>query len=83
MLLVRKMLVAGLAGALAYFVVAVLPFLDAVEKQDWDGGWSILKALAVGLAVAFGRALVASLTAFVPSDAEHGVNLLGKYSSTG
>jgi len=49
--MIRKLAVAALSGALAYFVVAALPFLSAVEAQDW----SSLSTLGTGLAVGVAR----------------------------
>lgn len=77
--MLRKLALAGASGALAYFVVAALPVLDAVEDQDWDGGVVLLRSLAVGVAVAAGRGVIAYLTAFTESDAEHGANIVGKF----
>lgn len=77
--MLRKLAVAALSGALAYFVVAALPFLSAVEQQDWSSLSTLGTGLAVGCAVAAARAVVAYLTAFVPSDAEQGLNVVGKY----
>ena len=77
--MLRKLFVAALSGALAYFVIAALPFLDAVEQQDWASLKTLGIGLVVGVAVAAARAVVAYLTAIVPSDAQQGVNLIGKY----
>lgn len=77
--MLRKLLVAAASGALAYFVVAALPFLNAVEQQDWASLSTIGTGLVVGCAVAAARAVIAYLTAFVPSDGDVGVSLIGKY----
>lgn len=77
--MLRKLAVAAFSGALAYFVVAALPFLTAVEAQDWASLKTLGTGLAIGVAVAAARAVVAYLTAFVPSDADQGLNIVGKY----
>jgi uncharacterized membrane protein len=77
--MIRKMLVAALSGALAYFVLAALPLLNAVERQDWASLSTLGIGLVVGVFVAAARAAIAYLTAIVPSDAANGVNLFGKY----
>lgn len=80
-LLLRKVVVAFAVGFASVLVVGAPALIDAFEKQDWSNvklaGWAlVIGAIAGGL-----RALVALLFAFLPTDAENGVNLLGKYKS--
>lgn len=77
--MLRKLLVAALVGGLSVLVVAALPFIDAVEKQDWASAKTLAVALVFAVVAGVMRAVVAYLTAFVPSDADQGLNLLGKY----
>ena len=78
-LLGRKIAIAFAVGAGAAIIVKAGPAIDAREAQDWpeagDAGIVLLTgAVAGGL-----RGLVALTTAFVPTDALDGVNLLGKW----
>jgi len=78
-LLARKVAIAFGIGAGLVIILKAGPVIDALEAGDWpavkDGGYVLLAgAIAGGL-----RALVALLTAFVPTDALSGVNLLGKW----
>jgi hypothetical protein len=79
-LLLRKIAIAFAVGFGGYFVVAAPDLIGLFELQDWNGlktaGWAVV----IGGAAAGLRALLALLTAFVPSDAENGVNLVGKFS---
>lgn len=78
-LLGRKIAIAFAVGAGAAVIVKAGPAIDAIEAQDWpeagDAGLVLLTgAVAGGL-----RGLVALTTAFVPTDALSGFNVLGKW----
>lgn len=77
--MLRKLLVAGFVGGLSVLVVAALPFINAVENQDWASAKTLGVALVFAVVAGVMRAVVAYLTAFVPSDADQGLNLVGKY----
>ena len=81
--MLRKLAIAGGTAALAYLVVAALPILDALEAGDWDSLKRLGYAAGLGLAAAAVRGVIAYLTAFTPSDAQVGANLVGKYRNTG
>lgn len=78
-LLGRKVAIAFGVGAGAVVVKKAAPVLDGVDELDWPtvaqaGQVLLFGAIAGGL-----RAVVSLLTAWVPSDGENGVNLVGKY----
>lgn len=78
-LLGRKVAIAFGIGAGAIITVKAGPLIDDIEHLDWPAAADAASVLA-GATVAGGlRALVALLTAWVPTDADTGKNLLGKY----
>lgn len=82
-LFLRKLLVAFAVGAGAYFLGVAPDVVDLFESNDWEGLESVGKAALFGTAAAGFRAVIALLTAFVPSDAQYGANILGKYKDAG
>lgn len=73
--------------AITFFVAFAAALLSAApdaiglfEIQDWDGLGELGSAALIAAIAAGFRALVALLTAFVPTDAESGVNVAGKYA---
>ena len=78
-LLGRKVAIAAGIGAGLAIVTKAGPALDALENGDfpelWDAGRVLLFAVLAGA----GRALVALTTAWLPTDALHGTNLVGKW----
>lgn len=82
-LFIRKLLIAFAVGAGAYLLGVLPDIVDAFEANDWDGFESLGKAALYGTAAAGVRAVIALLTAFVPSDSQVGVNILGKYKDAG
>jgi hypothetical protein len=78
-LLVRKAAIAFAVGAGIFFLAAAPSLVDAFQKEDWTDLGALGRAALFGAVAAGARALISYLTAFVPSDAEHGVNLIGKY----
>lgn len=78
-LFIRKALVAFGVAALAVFVTASPSLIDLFESQDWGNLKTAAWSLVMGAIAAGFRALVSLLTAFVPSDADHGVSLVGKF----
>jgi hypothetical protein len=78
-LLLRKVLLAFAAGAGAVFVLGAPALIDAFEAQDWSNLQALAWALLVGALAGGFRALLALLTAFVPTDAQTGVNVVGKF----
>jgi len=78
-ILCRKVGIAFGVGAGAVITVKSGPVIDDIENLDWPAAADAAYVLA-GATVAGGlRALVALLTAWVPTDADTGKNLLGKY----
>jgi hypothetical protein len=78
-LLARKVLIAFGVGVGAAVVVKAGPVIDGIEAQDWPSASGAAVVLATGALAGGLRALVALLTAFVPTDALNGANLLGKW----
>jgi hypothetical protein len=78
-LLARKVAIAAGIGFALVLVARGGTIADAVEAGDWDLvgelGYALLLAGAAGAL----RAIVALTTAFVPTDALNGANLLGKW----
>lgn len=80
-LLGRKVAIAFGIGAGTVFVIKAGPVIDGIEHQDWPAAADAAYILAAGAIAGGLRALVALLTAFVPTDGQTGANLLGKYRS--
>lgn len=84
MLVLRKIGLAFVVGFAAVFLPGLIGIIDGLEgavagEVDWTLQLNLLASLVLGAAAAGIRALLMYLTAFVPSDAQQGVNLLGAY----
>lgn len=79
-LLARKIAIAFAVAFGAALLTAAPDAIGLFEIQDWDGLAELGSAAVIGALAAGFRALVALLTAFVPTDAQNGVNLAGKYA---
>jgi hypothetical protein len=75
-LLARKAALAFVATFVGYFAADALGIIGAPGFE-----WSRMALNALGTAAlgALTRTIVAMLTAYVPSDAQHGANLAGAY----
>lgn len=80
-ILVRKIVVAFVVGFGAVFVLGAPALIDLFEKQDWSNLTVAAWALVVGGVAGGFRALLALLTAFLPTDAQTGVNVVGKFKN--
>jgi hypothetical protein len=78
-LLGRKIAIAFGIGAGLAIVTKAGPAIDGIENQDWPAAAEAGRVLVFGTIAGGLRALVAFLTAFVPTDGDTGANLLGKY----
>lgn len=78
-LLGRKVAIAFGIGAATIITVKAGPVIDGIEHQDWPSAADAATVLGAGAIAGGLRALVALLTAWVPTDADVGKNLLGKY----
>lgn len=78
-LLARKVAIAFGIGAGLAVVTKAGPAIDGIENQDWPAAYDAGRVLVFGATAGGLRALVALLTAFVPTDRDTGANLLGKY----
>lgn len=75
----RKLAIAFAVAFGAALLSAAPDAIGLFEIQDWDGLSELGSAAVIGAAAAGFRALVALLTAFVPSDGQEGANLVGKF----
>ena len=82
-LLFRKMAITFAIGFGVFFLAAAPSLVDAFETSDWTNLEALAVAALMGAIGAGARALIALLTAFVPTDAENGINLVGKFKETG
>ena len=78
-LLARKVGIAFGIGVGLAVVTKAGPAIDGIESQDWPAAADAGRVLVFGALAGGLRALVALLTAFVPTDGDTGKNLLGKY----
>lgn len=78
--LLRKFAIAFAVAFAAALLSAAPDAIGLFEIQDWDGLGELGSATLIGAAAVGFRAAVAFLTAFVPTDAAHGVNLAGKFA---
>lgn len=78
-LLARKIGIAFGIGAGLAIVTKAGPAIDGIENQDWPAAYDAGRVLLFGTFAGGLRALVALLTAFVPTDSDVGVSLVGRY----
>lgn len=76
----RKVAIAFVVAFGAALLSAAPDAIGLFEIQDWDGLSELGSAAFIGAAAAGFRALVALLTAFVPTDSDTGLNLAGRYA---
>lgn len=81
-LLLRKIAIAFGIGAGLAIVTKASPAIDAIEAQDFPEAYDAGRVLLFGSIAGGLRGLVALLTAFVPSDAQTGANLLGRFKGS-
>lgn len=79
-LFIRKILITFAIASVSFFVGVAPSLIDAFEKQDWSNLKTLAWSAVFGVAAAGGRAVISLLTAWVPTDADVGVNLTGKYA---
>jgi hypothetical protein len=78
-LLAKKLAITFVVTFAAVFLAGAPGLIDAFEGADYSSLEAGAVALALAALAASFRAIVALTTAFVPSDAETGFNLLGEY----
>jgi len=81
-LLARKVAIAFGVGVGAAVVIKAPAAIDALETQNVPELVDAGKVLLYGAAAGGLRALVALLTAFVPTDSQVGANLIGKFKDS-
>jgi hypothetical protein len=78
-LLARKVAIAFAIGAGLAIVTRAGPAIDALEAQDFPEAYDAARVVAFGAVAGGLRGLISLVSAFVPSDADVGVNLLGAF----